>query len=121
MWVWFNLEPQKLPSGLLQAFDDGISNFGISVVSVWEAVTAMEKGRILAVASPEITVRAWLRGNPFKVIPLDEEIAILSRTLPFDHDDPADRFIAATAYHLMCPLASADSRLRRLTWLNLFP
>lgn len=80
----------------------------------------MEKGRVTAALSPEITVRAWLQGNPFRIVQLDEEIAMLARTLPFNHDDPADRFIAATSYRLMCPLATVDDRLRKLEWLNVF-
>lgn len=120
MWIWANLEPEKLPSGLRQAFAEENSEFAISVVSVWEAMVAMEKGRVTAVASAESTVRLWLQGNPFHVIPLEPETVILSRTLPFEHEDPADRFIAATAYHLKLPLATADDRLRRLAWLPLF-
>lgn len=120
MWIWFNLEPDRLPTALNQAFADDESTFGISVVTIWETLTAIKKGRVEVVASPESTVRTWMRGNPFQIIPLDEEIAILSHSLPFKHDDPADRFISATAYHLMCPLATADERLRRIEWLSIF-
>jgi len=120
MWIWFNLEPERLPLELSQAFDDDKTPFGISVVSVWETLVAMEKGRVRTIASPESTIRTWIRGNPFQIIPLSGEIAILSRTLPFAHDDPADRFIAATAYHLTCPLATADEKLRQIEWLSLF-
>jgi PIN domain nuclease of toxin-antitoxin system len=94
------------------------TRIGISAVSVWEAMVAMEKGRIESVATPENTVRAWLRESPFEVIPLDQEIVLLSRTLNFRHDDPADRFIAATAYRLNCTLATADHRLLGLPWLR---
>jgi len=83
-------------------------------------MTAMEKGRIVTVTSPESTVRTWLRGSHFQVVPLDQEIAILSRTLAFQHEDPADRFIAATSYHLNMPFATVDENLRRLPWLKLF-
>jgi len=120
MWIWANLEPEKLPPNLVEAFERDDSAFGLLVVSVWETMVAIEKGRVATAASPESAVRAWLRESPFRVIPLDAEVAILSRTLPFDHDDPADRFIAATAYSLKCPLATADDRLRRLNCLALF-
>ena len=118
IWVWFNLAPERLPPTLVQAFEGDEAFFGISAISVWETVTAMQKGRIATVASPENTLRNWLLGNPFQVIPLDEEIALLSRTLSFVHDDPADRFIAATAYRLNCPLATTDDRLLALPWLK---
>ena len=54
---------------------------------------------------------------PLKVIPLDLEIALLSRSLPYRHEDPADRFIAATAHRLGVPLATSDARLLGLPWL----
>jgi PIN domain nuclease of toxin-antitoxin system len=53
-----------------------------------------------------------------RVISRDNEIAILSRALQFVHDDPADRFIASTAYSAQVPLATVDSRLASLPWLR---
>lgn len=118
MWIWFNSNFEKLPASLSSAFEEEDATFGLSAVSIWETLMAMEKGRVNVNASPEDTVRLWLRENPFEIFPLDRKIALLSRTLPFEHEDPADRFIAATAYHLNCPLVTADSRLQRLPWLR---
>jgi len=53
-----------------------------------------------------------------RVIPIDTDIAILSRTLEFSHSDPADRYIAATAFKCGVPLATVDPRLQELTWLK---
>ncbi len=63
-------------------------------------------------------VERWLRDYPIRVHPVEPEIIFLSRELPFFHSDPADRFIGATAYHLGLPLATSDSELRRLPWLQ---
>lgn len=38
--------------------------------------------------------------------------------LDLPHPDPADRFIAATAQFLGCPLVTADRRLRAAPWLE---
>ena len=119
MWIWANLEPEKLPESLIRAFESDATTAALSVVSIWETMVAMEKGRVTTTASPETTVRSWLAANPFQVIPLDAEIALLSRTLPFEHEDPADRFIGATAFRHGFRLATADDRLRRLSWLSL--
>jgi PIN domain nuclease of toxin-antitoxin system len=43
--------------------------------------------------------------------PLSNEIAILSRQLDLVHQDPADRFIAATAVHYGLILATVDENL----------
>lgn len=55
----------------------------------------------------------------FNEVPVNTDIALLSRSLKFEHQDPADRFIAATAYFLNVPLATSDSQLRRLPWLQI--
>ncbi|MEQ1821349.1 MAG: PIN domain-containing protein [Fimbriimonadaceae bacterium] len=69
-------------------------------------------------SSPEEIVRALLAVNSVAVIPIDSDIAIQARTFDFSHEDPADRFIAATAFHPNCPLVTVDERLTSLSWLN---
>jgi PIN domain nuclease of toxin-antitoxin system len=120
MWIWANIDAGRLPSRLVEEFQLEESSFAVSTVSIWETMVAIQKGRVLASGTPEGTVRTWLAANPFQVIPIDAEIAILSRTLPFEHDDPADRFIAATAHRFGYPLATADARLRSLGWLSIY-
>ena len=77
-----------------------------------------EGGRLKSVDPVENAVRDILNRHPLRVIPLDTEIALLSRTLAFTHEDPADRFIAATACRLRIPLATSDARLIDLPWLK---
>jgi PIN domain nuclease of toxin-antitoxin system len=43
--------------------------------------------------------------------PLNREVALCSRTMRVEHDDPADRFFAATADVYDLVLATADKRL----------
>lgn len=121
MWIWYNISPKELPAELTTVFDEGTEEFVLSAASVWETLVAIEKGRVATQASPEDTVRAWLSASPIRVVPIDAEITLLSRSLAFVHEDPADRFIAATAFQLGCPLATIDQRLRGLKWLRVFP
>ena len=80
----------------------------------------VQKGRLqIEGANPGDTFREYIRVSGFREAPLTTEIAVLSRTLKFEHDDPADRFIAATAHALGARLATYDSRLRKLSWLQL--
>jgi PIN domain nuclease of toxin-antitoxin system len=46
-------------------------------------------------------------------VPLDHEVAIQSRHLRLAHEDPADRFLAATARVHELTLVTADHRLLR--------
>jgi PIN domain nuclease of toxin-antitoxin system len=115
------MAPERLSAPVAASLSDPKTDVGISVVTIWETILAVQKRRIGMVVSGEETVRSWLSGNAVQVIPIETEIAILARTLPFQHEDPADRFIAATAYHLKCELITADDHLRRLPWLNVLP
>jgi len=118
IWIWFNLAPERLPDPVALAFDEAGTEFAISSITVWETILAGQRGCIQTTLSPEETSRAWLAASPIVVIPIDEQIATLSRTLEFGHSDPADRFIAATAFSLDCMLATVDEELRRLPWLK---
>ncbi len=116
-WVWFHVGDSRLTESV--AREVGRETI-LSAACVWEVMVLVEKGRLSSGFSPEETVRKWLEAAPMRVVPIDSEIAILSRTLRFDHDDPADRFIAATAYQCKAPLATVDRRLRALKWISIF-
>ena len=90
----------------------------ISVTSVWELVMLLQRGRLDSGFDSVDTPKRWLERYPFKVLDLDYDSVLLSRTLHFEHDDPADRFIAATAFRHKASLATNDARLQGLSWLN---
>ncbi len=78
-----------------------------------------DKGKVhLGTRQPGRVLREIFEGSQFREVPLTKEIAMLSRTLEFVHDDPADRFIGATAYALKAQLATADESLRTLAWVR---
>lgn len=52
-----------------------------------------------------------MRAQPVVDAPLNRDVAIASRTLDIQHEDPADRFIAASAVVHELTLATADRRL----------
>jgi len=48
---------------------------------------------------------------PFKEAPLNQEVAIQSRLVGLPHQDPADRFLAASAIVYELTLVTADTRI----------
>ncbi len=90
---------------------------GMSVVSYWEMGVLASKQRL-----PNLDVhvlRARIARSGLAVIPLDEEIAVRAATLDdldFPVDDPADRFISATAMVLGADLLTTDAIL--LEWVG---
>ena len=62
-------------------------------------------------------VRAWfeqsLRMERVRLLPLTPEIAVGAVRLLWDHRDPFDRVIVATAMIHRAPLVTKDDRIRR--------
>ena len=84
------------------------SELWLSPISVYEALTLHEKGRLDLPSD----LSAWLAGatSGTTEAPLTHEIAFVARQLLL-HQDPADRIIAATAQVMDLTLVTADSRL----------
>ena len=70
-----------------------------------------EKGRIGLQPDPPHWIRTVYRAVPFKEAPLNHEVAMESRLMDLPHQDPVDRFLAATARVYGLTLVTADERL----------
>lgn len=121
MWIWFHVGDRRLPERVAVAISDEREGIGLSVVSLWETMQLIERSRVSSALTPELTVRRWSTERPMTLLPIDTEVAILSRSLPFAHNDPADRLIAATVVRHGAALATVDDRLLSLNWLPTIP
>jgi PIN domain nuclease of toxin-antitoxin system len=83
----------------------------LSPISVWEALILVERGRVTVAGDPRMWVRQMVEALPRREAPLTHEIAVISREIQLPHQDPADRFPAATAHALGLTLVTADERL----------
>lgn len=79
------------------------------------------KGRIKLNPDPKRWIRAQIRAERPREAPLNLEVALVSRTVDLSHDDPADRFLAATAIVYGLTFVTADERLLRSKTIDLFP
>ena len=81
----------------------------LSPISTWEALTLNFKGRVRLHGDLD----AWVARAtaPFREAPLTHEIALVARQLQITQQDPADRFLAATAQVLDLTLVTADAAL----------
>lgn len=71
-------------------------------------------GHVLGPAPFADWLRAELASGPFREAPLTWAVAIESRRISLPHEDPADRFLAATARVHGLTLVTADARLAKL-------
>lgn len=109
IWLWSLIEPDRLGTRVMKELQSRQNEIWLSPVSTWEAQALHDKGRVFLAAD----VENWIARNtaPFREAPFTHEIAVASRRLPLPHRDPADRFLAATAFVLDLTLVTADSNL----------
>jgi len=108
IWLWSQLEPKKLGRRVTAELSNTANELWISPVSVWEALTLMQKGRV-RVENPYGWAKRYT--EQLREAPLTNEIVIAGLSLPLPHSDPADRFLAATAKLLGLTLVTADRNL----------
>lgn len=118
IWIWYLLGDEQLSQTLRGAIANKNNELWLSPISVWETLILAEKGRIVLKPDPPIWIQNSLQQLDTKEASLSNDIAILSRQLQLEHQDPADRFIAATAIHLRLTLATVDQQLTKVGGLN---
>ncbi len=118
IWLWYLLGDNKLSTNLQKIIASEKNELWLSPISVWETLILAEKSRIELDSAPITWVKKYLRILDVKEARLTYEIVMLSRQLELSHQDPADRFIAATAVHQDLILATVDSRLIGFDWLS---
>lgn len=110
IWLWAAVSPERLLPRVKRALMKAEARC-LSPVSLWEALLLAERGRIDLGAQPVEWLRLRLRESPMTNVPLDREAALVSRSLELEHEDPADRFLVATAIVHGLVLVTADQRL----------
>lgn len=118
IWLWSQLEPKKLGRRVTAELSNTANELWISPVSVWEALTLMQKGRV-RVENPYGWARRYT--EQLREAPLTSEIVMAGLSLALAHGDPADRFLAATAKVLGLTLVTADHNLLDLSEITTIP
>ena len=118
IWLWYLLGDKRLSIQLQTTIAEVKTELWLSPISIWETLILAEKGRISL--QPDAVAWVDLALNTLIVCeaPLNREIAILSRQINLPHQDPADRFIAATAVYHKLILATVDNNLIGVSWLQ---
>ena len=112
IWLWSLLEPDKIGADAAAILQDDDNELFISPITLWEIMILAERGRIELHPTPEEWIEEALSRSPVKEARLSHAIAVKSRQIELPHQDPADRFIAATAWEYGMILITADQRLK---------
>ena len=121
VWIWHLQGSGNLPESLKAILADPQTDLWVSPISAWEAMMLAEKGKIRLEPNAGTCIRKALDTGNFKQAPLNMEVAIKSREVNLPHQDPADRFLAATALVYDIPLATVDTHLLQAKWLQTIP
>ena len=113
IWLWSLLDPDRLSDPVKQAFGDQEDELRLSPISVWETLLLAEHGRVTLEPDPHRWIRKAMSVVPAVEAPVTMDVALASRAIDLVHQDPADRFIVATAKVFDLTLVTADARLLR--------
>nr|VFK40533.1 MAG: PIN domain nuclease, a component of toxin-antitoxin system (PIN domain) [Candidatus Kentron sp. SD]VFK46048.1 MAG: PIN domain nuclease, a component of toxin-antitoxin system (PIN domain) [Candidatus Kentron sp. SD] len=120
IWLWSLLEPGRLGEKTVEALENKDNELFISPITIWETMVLAEKGKIELELPLEDWVKKALERSPIKEAKLSHEIAVKSRLIDLPHKDPADRFIAATAWQYDLILVTMDEKLKKSGQIKIF-
>lgn len=113
VWLWRLLEPERVSDDAERAIAGTGSELFLSPVSTWETLVLARKGRLALSPSPAEWVLEGLRRSALRAAPLTHEIALRTDRLEgFGSEDPADRFLVATALEHGLTLITADRAIQ---------
>lgn len=108
--LWWTLEPSMLSELAASACRD-IPHTGavISSISIWEIGIKMRKGTLRMPATFSEFVNRLQNIDNIEIIPVGVKIWVRNIELDWQHRDPADRTIVATALMRNIPIVTKDS------------
>lgn len=109
--LWSVLEPDQLSADVRAKLEDLQNELWLSPITLWEVHLLAEKKRIYLKPDPAAWIKSMLDRIPFREAALTHAVALMSRQIDVAHQDPADRFLAATAVVYGLTLLTADERL----------
>jgi PIN domain nuclease of toxin-antitoxin system len=111
IFLWSLLEPDRLGKRLAAELERSSNELWLSPMTIWEVMILAWKKRIVLDADSMTWIRDVLGKIPFREAPVNHEVAIRSRIVSLPHQDPVDRFLAATSMVFDLTLVTADERL----------
>lgn len=110
--LWWALDPAQLSATASDIVVRMERERGYaSAISIWELGTKVKRGKLeLPISVFELARR--IEQSAVELVPVDTEIWLASIELAWEHRDPADRVIVATAVSKNVPLLTKDDTIR---------
>ncbi|MEM9881946.1 MAG: PIN domain-containing protein [Planctomycetota bacterium] len=110
-WVWWTTGDRRLVARARRRIT-AEAGLAISSLSVMEAAYAVKRGRLVLNIAFDDWLTLALRSGRVSVTRFDPVAATLAGSLDWDHCDPMDRGIVATAIAAGAALVTSDRRIR---------
>jgi PIN domain nuclease of toxin-antitoxin system len=108
--IWLQLEPSRLGTAARQALATAApSELHVSDVTLSETARLLWQGRIETKVKPLDWLGRFALG--FTILPVSAPIAWAAAAFAWDHRDPCDRHILATAAAWSLPLITLDPKI----------
>lgn len=120
--IYDALTPKKLSLKAKNAIEDAQKNDDLYCcgISLWEIGMLVQKKRLTPGTDTKSFLLILLQARQIKVVDIDIEIATLATAdTRFQHFDPADRLIAATAISHQAGLITCDQHLKKISQLSI--
>jgi PIN domain nuclease of toxin-antitoxin system len=111
IWIWSHVAPEHLAPNVVAALAAQGTEVWLSPISVWEFLLLVERGRLTLEIGSDAWLDAAFTSAGLREAPITREVAQRSRTVKVPHQDPADRFLAATAQVYDLTLVTDDQHL----------
>lgn len=117
-FLWLVAEQESLSAKARDLIDKNAGRLYLSAISAFEIGIKYHKKLLGLPLKPEKWVDLALEYHGINEIPVDKKIAIASTLLPFQHKDPIDRMILATAQIHKLTLLSPDDKFKLYTMVD---
>ncbi len=109
--LYWTFAPEKLTVDAANAIETAHQVI-ISSISIWEIGLKVKNGKLEIPLSIEAFAARLKEADRVRIEPVTEVTWLKNLDLAWDHKDPADRTIVATASLLACALITSDQEIR---------
>ena len=107
--LWGALDPERRSQAARPVVQDREDRGGCaSAISVWELGIKVQRGQLELPISVEELARRIEGGGIVELVPVDTTTWLRTLSLDWEHRDPADRVIVATAQLKQVPILTKD-------------
>ena len=109
--VFWTLDRERLSHAAARAISDA-DRILLSSISIWEIGLKVKRQRLFVPVSIQEYADKLESIDRLDILPVDVRTWVKNLELDWDHRDPADRTIVATASLHACPLVTSDAAIR---------